>query len=128
MLDLRISNYVSGGQRHLIHLTYHPQEVHLAQFSQHVHKDDLKPHSFLPACLFANLTTNKSMNHPDCLPANWIYGTGYYILEPSPRGRLDKLLSLWMHSEIQKKEKLSRIIRGIFLLPICRYVLTMTRW
>ena len=39
----RISNPVSGGQCHLIHLS---QEVLLAQFSLYVHKGGLKPHSF----------------------------------------------------------------------------------
>ena len=28
------------------HLSHHPQDVSLAQFSLHVHKGDLKPHSF----------------------------------------------------------------------------------
>ena len=39
---VRISNTVSAGQCHLIHL----QEVLLAQFSQYVHRGGLKPHSF----------------------------------------------------------------------------------
>ena len=40
----RISNPVSGGQCHLIHLT--SQEVFLAQFSLYVHSGGLKPDSF----------------------------------------------------------------------------------
>ena len=107
------------------HSTLHPREIYLAQFSPHVHKGGLKPHSF--HFHFYNTLNNEDAH---CYKnkmlsllnsRNWEYGV--FILNlvdrqnftDHKRHRLVKLQTLKLYSPI-KKIMVSTIAFTIFLL------------